>query len=223
MSQNSSSAPTGLTARASTFDRRDVLRAIAERMPAGATVAQIEAMADDFLTHPEVIRLLMPATGAGLLGSDVIRRADGTVIAAASPEPRWSTLELIGLEQDLVDRATARAGDGSGVVPDQVLAKVLATRPTLEAEQAEMVTRLTRSGNGIDVVSAAAGTGKTYTLDAARDAWQARRLPGHRRRAGRDRRPGAPIVAPGSSPPRWRCCRSTSTPAAPHSTLARCW
>ena len=165
--------PEGLTARASTFDRRDVLRGIAERMPAGATVAQIEAMADELLTNPEVIRLLMPATGTGLLGSDVIRRADGTVIAAASPEPRWSTLELIGLEQDLVDRATARADDGSGVVPEQVLTKVLATRPTLEAEQAEMVTRLTRSGNGIDVVSAAAGTGKTYTLDAARDAWQA--------------------------------------------------
>jgi conjugative relaxase-like TrwC/TraI family protein len=165
--------PNGLTAKASTFDRRDVLRGIAERMPAGATVAQIEAMADDFVTRPEVMRLLMPATGTGLLGSDVIRRADGSVIAAASPEPRWSTLELIDLEQDLVDRATARAGDGSGVVPDQVLAKVLATRPTLEGEQAEMVTRLTRSGNGIDVVSAAAGTGKTYTLDAARDAWQA--------------------------------------------------
>jgi conjugative relaxase-like TrwC/TraI family protein len=165
--------PEGLTARASTFDRRDVLRGIAERMPAGAPVAQIEAMADDFVTRPEVVRLLMPATGAGLLGSDVIRRADGSVIAAASPEPRWSTLELIGLEQDLVDRATARAGDGSGVVPAKTLTKVLATRPTLEAEQAEMVTRLTRSGNGIDVVSAAAGTGKTYTLDAARDAWQA--------------------------------------------------
>jgi conjugative relaxase-like TrwC/TraI family protein len=166
--------PNGLTARASTFDRRDVLRAIAERMPAGATVAQIEAMADDLLTHPEVIPLMMSATGTGLLGSDVIRRADGTVIAAAAtPEPRWSTLELIGLEQDLVDRSTARAGDGSGVVPDQILTRVLATRPTLEPEQAEMVTRLTRSGNGIDVVSAAAGTGKTYTLDAARDAWQA--------------------------------------------------
>jgi conjugative relaxase-like TrwC/TraI family protein len=165
--------PDGLTARASTFDRRDVLRGIAERMPAGATVAQIEAMADDFVTHPEVMRLLMPATGAGLLGSDVIRRADGTVVAVASPEARWSTLELIDLEQDLVDRATARAGDGSGIVPDQVLAQVLATRRTLVAEQASMVSRLTRSGNGIDVVSAAAGTGKTYTLDAARDAWQA--------------------------------------------------
>jgi conjugative relaxase-like TrwC/TraI family protein len=165
--------PNGLTAKASTFDRRDVLRGIAERMPAGATVAQIEAMADDLLARPEVIRLMMPATGTGLLGSDVIRRADGTVIAASSPEPRWSTLELIGLEQDLVDRATTRAGDGSGIVPHQVLNRVLASRPTLEAEQAEMVTRLTRSGNGIDVVSAAAGTGKTYTLDAARDAWQA--------------------------------------------------
>lgn len=165
--------PDGLTARASTFDRRDVLRAIAERMPAGATVAQIEAMADDFVTRPEVIRLMMPTTGPGLLGSDVIRRGDGTVIAASTPEPRWSTFELIGLEQDLVDRATSRAGDGSGVVPVRVLSKVLATRPTLETEQAEMVTRLTRSGNGIDVVAAAAGTGKTYTLDAARDAWQA--------------------------------------------------
>jgi conjugative relaxase-like TrwC/TraI family protein len=165
--------PNGLTARASTFDRRDVLRGIAELMPAGATVAQIEAMADRLLTHPEVIPLMMPATGTGLLGSDVIRRADGTVIAAPTSEPRWSTLELIRLERDLVHRSTARTGDGSGVVPDQILARVLGTRPTLEAEQAEMVTRLTRSGNGIEVVSAAAGTGKTYTLDAARDAWQA--------------------------------------------------
>jgi conjugative relaxase-like TrwC/TraI family protein len=163
----------GLTARASTFDRRDVLRGIAELMPAGATVTQIEAMAGELLTHPEVVPLMMPTTGSGLLGSDVIRRGDGTVIAAATSEPRWSTLELVALERDLIDRSTARTCDGSGVVPDQILTRVLGTRPTLEAEQAAMVTQLTRSGNGIDVVSAAAGTGKTYTLDAARDAWQA--------------------------------------------------
>jgi ATP-dependent exoDNAse (exonuclease V) alpha subunit len=36
-----------------------------------------------------------------------------------------------------------------------------------------MVRRLCTSGNGIDVVCAAAGTGKTYTLDAAREAWEA--------------------------------------------------
>jgi ATP-dependent exoDNAse (exonuclease V) alpha subunit len=36
-----------------------------------------------------------------------------------------------------------------------------------------MVRRLTSSGAGVDVVVGKAGTGKTYALDAARDAWQA--------------------------------------------------
>lgn len=40
-----------------------------------------------------------------------------------------------------------------------------------------MVRTLCRSGNGLDVVSAAAGTGKTFTLDAMREAWEAS---GHR-------------------------------------------
>ena len=164
--------PDGLTAKASTFDRRDLLRAIAERLPAGATVDQIETMADEVLARPEVVRLVAPTTGAGLLASDVIRRGDGTVIAASTPEPRWSTLELVVLERHLVDQATARAGDGSGIVDQTILDGVLAARPTLVGEQVEMVTRLTRSGNGVDVVAAAAGTGKTFSLDGARAAWK---------------------------------------------------
>ena len=62
-------------------------------------------------------------------------------------------------------------------MPGEVVAEVMERRPTLGAEQADMVTRLCTSGNGIDVVCAAAGTGKTYTLDAAREAWEAS---GHR-------------------------------------------
>lgn len=58
-------------------------------------------------------------------------------------------------------------------MPDHVLTGVLARRPTLSAEQVEMATGLVTSGHGVDVVSAAAGTGKTYTLDAAREAWEA--------------------------------------------------
>lgn len=38
---------------------------------------------------------------------------------------------------------------------------------------ADMVAQLTGIGSGIDVVTAAAGTGRTCTLDAAREAWQA--------------------------------------------------
>ena len=56
----------GLTARASTFDRRDLLRGVAERMPSGATVAQIEATADSCSAHPNVVTLVDPGVGPGL-------------------------------------------------------------------------------------------------------------------------------------------------------------
>ncbi len=162
----------GLTAKASTFDRRDVLRGIAERMPAGATVPEIEAMADDLIARAEVVQLINPIKGTGVLGSSVIRRNDGTVVATALDEHRWSTVELIRLEQHLVDRAVARSDEGAGLVAPDILDAALRRRGTLIGEQAEMVTRLTTSGHGLDVVSAAAGTGKTYTLDAAREVWQ---------------------------------------------------
>jgi ATP-dependent exoDNAse (exonuclease V) alpha subunit len=44
-------------------------------------------------------------------------------------------------------------------------------RPTITAEQVEMVERLCRDGDGVSVVSAPAGTGKTYALGAAQEAW----------------------------------------------------
>jgi conjugative relaxase-like TrwC/TraI family protein len=160
-------APEGLTTKASTFDRRDVLRSLAERAPRGATVASIETLADRFLTHPEVIRL---GRSSEPTQSEAIRRTDGTIIPALNGQ-RWSTAELIALETHLVERACARACTGAGVVPTDKVSNVLRGRPTLGAEQAEMVVRLCRSGNGVDVVTAAAGTGKTFTLDAAHLAW----------------------------------------------------
>ncbi|MBK9179967.1 MAG: relaxase domain-containing protein [Acidimicrobiales bacterium] len=167
----------GLTKQASTFDRRDVLRGICNRLPAGATVADVEAMADQVLDRTGVVRLV-ETNGPGLLASNVIRRTDGTIVAATGiGDVRWSTAELIGIERHVVGRSTARADEGTAIVPDDVLAEMMERRPTLTAEQAEMVTRLCTSGNGIDVVCAAAGTGKTYTLDAAREAWEAS---GHR-------------------------------------------
>jgi conjugative relaxase-like TrwC/TraI family protein len=165
--------PDGLTAKASTFDRRDVLRGIAERMPTGATVAEIEAMADALVTRSEVVQLINPIKGTGVLGSSVIRRNDGTVVATGLDEQRWSTVELIRLEQHLVDRAVARSDERAGVVAPDILDAALRRRGTLIGEQAGMVTRLTTSGHGLEVVSAAAGTGKTHTLDAAREVWQA--------------------------------------------------
>ncbi len=57
------------------------------------------------------------------------------------------------------------------MVADDHVVGALAARPELSDEQAQMVVRLTTNGHGVDVVIAPAGTGKTFALDAARDAW----------------------------------------------------
>jgi len=162
----------GLTERASTFTRRDVLRAIAERVPAGATVAQIEDMADELFTRPHLVRLVEPGSGPGLLATTSIRRRDGTLVAGGVDETCWSTAELVATEQRLMARAVARQDRACGVVDDELVDAVWELRPMLSGEQVAMLESLTQAGHGVEVVAAAAGTGKTYTLDAARHAWE---------------------------------------------------
>jgi conjugative relaxase-like TrwC/TraI family protein len=159
------SGPGGLTAQASTFDRRDVLRALAERAPRGASVRTIEALADEFLTRPDIVSLTASAPTAA------IRRTDGSIIPSVATQ-RWSTTELIALESRLVRGARSRVGVGAGLVPTDIVEGRIRGRENLTAEQAEMLTRLCLSGNGVDVVTAAAGTGKTYTLNAVNLAWR---------------------------------------------------
>ena len=50
--------------------------------------------------------------------------------------------------------------------------QTLDERRDLSAEQAAAVRALTRSGYGVEVMRARAGTGKTYALDAAKEAWE---------------------------------------------------
>jgi hypothetical protein len=161
--------PDGLTAQASTFDRRDVIEGIAGQLPAGATVEQIEALADEFLARPDIVALV---DHQGLVTSTVIRRADGKIIASPVANLRWSTVELIAIERRLVDTAVRRVAEGAGIVDPVIAARTLTARPTLADEQREMITTLLSRGAGVEVVAAAAGTGKTFSLDAARDAWQ---------------------------------------------------
>ncbi|MGH9304543.1 MAG: AAA family ATPase, partial [Acidimicrobiales bacterium] len=56
----------------------------------------------------------------------------------------------------------------------RAIKRAIAARPSLGADQREVVETITRSGNALDVVIGPAGTGKTFLLDAARDAWESR-------------------------------------------------
>ena len=140
----------GLTRDRSTFTRGEVLQAFAGSAHAGATVAQIEAAADAFLAGHEVVRL-----------------------PADPGEQRYTTRELLRLERDLLDGARDQV-----TITDVALAAspaveaALDARSTVTAEQRELVLALTRGGQGVAIVRAPAGTGKTFALDAARDAWQ---------------------------------------------------
>jgi hypothetical protein len=167
-------SPTGLTKRASTFSRRDVFQALCENVPAGALVdaRAIEAATDRFLASPHAIALL-PSHG----NWEAYRRADGRLLPIERDALVYSTPELLALEQQLIRHVGASQSGGAGVTSDRVVGEAIAARPTLSAEQRRMVESLCLDGDGVSVVVGKAGTGKTFALGAAREAWQAAGYP----------------------------------------------
>ena len=163
--------PDGLTRDASSFTTREVIQALCERRGAGVSAAQIEKEAEQLLASDLVVRL-SAAKSDFLLTSSSLRLANGEVVPAVNDGTRYSTKELIRLEERLIRRAVDRQADSVGIADRKVLREILARRTSLTPEQRRMVEDLTRSGRGVDVVVGKAGTGKTFALDAAREAWE---------------------------------------------------
>lgn len=159
-------SPKGLTARASTFGERDVIKAICNALPAGAPVERILDLGEGFLTSRHVIALHPDQTAA------VIRRGDGTVIPTGAEDATWTTPEMLELEWQMVDAALDRKASGAGVAAPTAVEAAVAAR-TLTGEQEQMVRSVCSTGDGIEIVEGVAGAGKTYALVAAREAWEA--------------------------------------------------
>jgi conjugative relaxase-like TrwC/TraI family protein len=141
--------PDGLTATASTFARPDVLVALGAGL-AGGGRTELEALADRFLAEWAV----------------------SVVVDRALEERRWSTPDLLGMEQRLITAATGRTGEQAAVVSHQAVGAALVAHPTAGADQQAMVRDLCQGGQGVAVVVGRAGTGKTFALGIARHAWQ---------------------------------------------------
>lgn len=163
--------PEGLTRDASSFTVREVIQALCERRGVGVSAAQIEREAEQLLDSDLVVRL-SAAKSDFLLTSSSLRLANGQVVPAVNDATRYSTKEMIRLEERLIRRAVDRQQDSVAMAGRTVLKQVLARRGSLTPEQRRMIEVLTRSGRGVDVVVGKAGTGKTFALDAARDAWE---------------------------------------------------
>jgi hypothetical protein len=89
---------------------------------------------------------------------------------------RFSTPELLALERQLVDGATRRTGERCAVVGPELVRQVLDRHTTAGEDQAAMVRDLTQGGAGVAVVVGRAGSGKTWALGLAREAFE---LAGH--------------------------------------------
>src|SRR5215217_1698683 len=148
------SGPDGLTGQVSTFTRTDVVDALAKRLPvapsAQQALTQVEAAADRFLDE-RAIRV----------GHDQRLGVD-----------RFSTPQLLGLERHLVDGATGRTGEGCAVVRSELVRQVLDRHASAGEDQVAMVRDLTQGGAGVAVVVGRAGSGKTWALGLAREAFE---------------------------------------------------
>jgi len=140
----------GLTADNSTFTFRDVVRAWADVHVDGAAPARLEQLATWTLAQPGV------------------REVDCTSHGAV-----YSTQALLDLESGLLREAQRRIEDQAAIVPTDLVEAAIRRRPTMTPEQAAMVRSLTTSGAGIELVKGYAGAGKTFALEAAREAWEA--------------------------------------------------
>ena len=143
-------APSGLTAHRSAFDRRDVIRALAETWPGGARASDISQAATSVLGSPGI----SPTGSAGQHAG-----------------PLYSTGELMALETGVLDSTARRFADTDVVCAPAAVETAIVARPSLSGEQAAMVRGLCTSGRGVQVVVGRAGTGMTFALDAARQAW----------------------------------------------------
>lgn len=144
------SSPVGLTESNSTFDRRDVVRGLVDLLPPGVSMEVIEDLAWQYVGRPDVVRVGW-------------KQRTGSV---------FSTAEMIRLERSVVDLADSGQHAHRGVALGSAVEFAVQARPSISDEQAAVVREMCTSGRSVEVLVAAAGTGKTFSLDAARDAWQ---------------------------------------------------
>ena len=141
----------GLNERANAFAERDVLRAFAEAHGQGAPVDRVRSDAGAFLARGDVLDVAAEPLG----------------------DARFTGVELVASERRLLASAVGRAGEDCGVVDDRTLERALAgaDRP-LGEDQAAAVRAVARSGHGVDVIEALAGSGKTYTAGVLRQVYE---------------------------------------------------
>ena len=151
-------APSGICASGSVFTRADALVALADHPVATADgppqpllvgAAGVEALTDEFLASPHVVRV------------------------AGSGAELFTTVEMLEVQDRIVSRFRQGLHRGSGLVSRAAVSATLDTHPHLSGEQRGLVESWCGQGHQFQAAIGRAGAGKTTTVAAAADAWTA--------------------------------------------------
>jgi conjugative relaxase-like TrwC/TraI family protein len=138
--------PTGLTERANTFDEGVVLREFAAAAPQGSRVDTVRAQVGRFIGRDDVL---------------------------ATRGRTFTSAELVAREAGLIDAAVGRRGEGVAQLDESAIKRAIESSDrALNTDQAAAVRAVAGSGNGVDVIEALAGTGKTYTAGVLRELYE---------------------------------------------------
>ncbi len=154
--------PEGLTRRSPSFTRQEVIRARCRSAREGATATDLETLADRLIGSRLVVE--RPAAGATLRGPA------GGRIPTGQKERRFTTVELLAVEREVLSRVDA----GWAVTPATPAGSGGASpgpAPNLSEVERLLLGRL-RAGRPVEVVDVA-GTARDDLLEAAARQWQA--------------------------------------------------
>jgi len=137
-----------LTERQSTFKPQALHAAIAINEAGNLDAAGVQEKAEKLMESREIVQLRNPRTG----------------------EMRLTTHEMLQLEKQMVEQAEAMNNTTTHEVKADSIDSAIKSR-TLSAEQENALRHMTDS-NQISALVGIAGAGKSYTLGAAREAWE---------------------------------------------------
>ncbi|GGM83969.1 hypothetical protein GCM10012275_63220 [Longimycelium tulufanense] len=168
---------TGLTAHARRFSKLDVVAAVADGLPLGASVEEVGELVDTVLQHPHFLALpggaeteLVGGHGRHVVLAGAHQMVDGQL---------YTTADVPKLEQHILTAVErSRPEQQRAVVSEEKLGLAVAVAEAelgfpLSVEQRTALRALVTGGRAIEALEGQPGTGKTTLMAVARVAWEA--------------------------------------------------
>jgi hypothetical protein len=172
----------GLTAHARRFSHLDAIAAVADALPHGAQIEDVERLTGIALAHPAFEAL--PAAGADHAPAGPGARSQLAGAHQMSGGHLYTTCDVTAAERTILAAATIASEPATGdapahaVVPTGTVDLAIGVVETaqgfpLSAEQRDVLHRVVTTGRAVEAVEGPPGTGKTTLMRAARVAWEA--------------------------------------------------